>query len=79
MGASRSKTLEEARAKLRAAAKESGMTLEEIGLAMGYSKSGARQAVSRLLNSSTDYDPRLTTLMQFAAAVNSSLSNILSS
>jgi transcriptional regulator with XRE-family HTH domain len=79
MGASRSKALEEVRAKLRAAAKESGMTLEEIGLAMGYSKSGARQAVSRMLNSSTDYDPRLTTLMQFAVAVNSSLSNILSS
>jgi transcriptional regulator with XRE-family HTH domain len=74
----RRQSLESVREKLRTAAKQSGMTQEEIGLAMGYSKSGARQAVSRLLNAQTSYDPRLTTLIQFAAAVNASLPEILS-
>ena len=60
------------------AAQQSGKTQEEIGIAMGYSKSGARQAVSRLLNSNTEYDPRLTTLIQFVAAINCSLSDIVS-
>jgi transcriptional regulator with XRE-family HTH domain len=78
MGKSRPVVPDEVRAKMRAAARESGMTLEQIGVAMGYSKSGARQAVSRLLNSEADHDPRLTTLIQFAAAVNSSLSDIFS-
>jgi transcriptional regulator with XRE-family HTH domain len=71
-------TLEDVRAKLRAAARDSGMTQQEIGVAMGFSKASARQAVSRLLNSEVHYDPRLTTLIQFAAAVNSSLPEILS-
>ena len=53
------------------------MTQEEIGVAMGFSKSGARQAVSRLLNSETKHDPRLTTLIQFAAAVKCSLPELL--
>jgi transcriptional regulator with XRE-family HTH domain len=77
MGKSREIDLNRARAKLRAAAEESGMTLEEIGVAMGYSKSGARQAVSRLLNPGVGLDPRLTTLIQFAAAIKSPLSEIL--
>jgi transcriptional regulator with XRE-family HTH domain len=65
------------RAKLRIAAKQSGMTQQEIGVAMGYSESSARQAVSRLLNPEVHYDPRLTTLLEFAAAVKSSLPDIL--
>jgi hypothetical protein len=39
-----------ARERLRWAAKDSGMTQEEIGLRMGLPKNSARQAVSRLLN-----------------------------
>ena len=43
-------TTESVRDRLRRAAHDSGMTLEEMGTRMGYAKSGARQAVSRLLN-----------------------------
>jgi hypothetical protein len=78
MGKARVIDLNEARAKMREAAEESGMTLEEIGVAMGYSKTSARQAVSRLLNPGAEHDPRLTTLMHFAAAIKSSLPEILS-
>ena len=56
------------REKMRLAADESGLTLEEIGLRMGFAKSGARQAVSRLLTQN-GYDPRLSTLLAFAAAL----------
>ena len=69
--------LEAIRGKLRTAAKKSGLTQEQIGLAMGFSKSGARQAVSRLLSPETNYDPRLTTLLQFAKAVHRPLKDIL--
>lgn len=70
-------SLKNIRDKMREAAKESGMTQEEIGLAMGFSKSGARQAVSRLLNPDSDMDPRITTLIHFAAAVDCSLAEFL--
>jgi transcriptional regulator with XRE-family HTH domain len=78
MGKTRAKSLETVRDKLRVAAQQSGMTQEEIGIAMGFSKSGARQAVSRLLSPESELDPRLTTLIQFAQAVNCSLTEILS-
>jgi transcriptional regulator with XRE-family HTH domain len=65
------------REKLRQAVKESGMTQEEIGLRMGYSKASARQAVSRLLNSESDHDPRLSTLLTFADAINRPLKDLL--
>jgi transcriptional regulator with XRE-family HTH domain len=65
------------REKLRRAAKESGMTQEEIGLRMGFSKDSARKAVSRLLNVDTDYDPRLSTLLAFASAVGRDLKKLL--
>jgi transcriptional regulator with XRE-family HTH domain len=70
-------TVTTVREKLRRAAKDSGMTQEEIGLRMGYTKGGARQAVSRLLNSDTDYDPRLSTLLAFAEAVEVPLRKLL--
>lgn len=57
------------RKKLRRAAEESGLTQEEIGVRMGYSKDSARKAVSRLLNMEVDYDPRLSTLLAFARAL----------
>ncbi len=69
--------VEPIRRKLRAAAEKSGLTQEEIGVAMGFSKSGARQAVSRLLNQDAPYDPRLSTLLQFARAVKVPLVQIL--
>ena len=65
------------RAKLRRAAEESGMTQEEIGLRMGFPKSSARQAVSRLLNVEAEHDPRLSTLLIFAAALNRPLKDLL--
>lgn len=65
------------RAKLRRAAEESGMTQEEIGLRMGFSKESARKAISRLLNPEIDYDPRLSTLLEFAKALNCSLKDLL--
>ncbi len=65
------------REKLRRAAAESGMTQEEIGLRMGFAKDSARKAVSRLLNLEADYDPRISTLLAFARAVNRRLSEII--
>jgi transcriptional regulator with XRE-family HTH domain len=65
------------REKMRRAAKDSEMTLEEIGLRMGFTKDGARKAVSRLLNPKTEYDPRLSTLLSFASAVGRPLKEII--
>jgi transcriptional regulator with XRE-family HTH domain len=65
------------RDRMRHAAEKSGMTQDEIGLKMGYAKGGARQAVSRLLNPEVEYDPRLSTLLAFAKAINTSLKEIL--
>jgi transcriptional regulator with XRE-family HTH domain len=65
------------REKMRQAAEESGMTQEEIGLRMGFAKGGARQAVSRLLNAESDHDPRLSTLLEFAKAINRHLKDLL--
>jgi transcriptional regulator with XRE-family HTH domain len=75
--ASKSDPLEPVRERMRQAAKDSGMTQEEIGLRMGFSKSGARQAVSRMLNDDSEHDPRLSTLLLFAKAVNRSLKDLL--
>lgn len=65
------------RAKLRKAADDSGMTQQQIGEKMGYSASGARQAVSRLLSPEIEYDPRLSTLVLFANALKKSLRDLL--
>jgi transcriptional regulator with XRE-family HTH domain len=65
------------REKLRQAAKDSGMTQEEIGLRMGFAKDSARKAVSRLLNPEVEYDPRLSTLLTFAKAIDKTLQEIL--
>jgi transcriptional regulator with XRE-family HTH domain len=62
---------------MRQAAEQSGMKQEEIGLRMGFAKGGARQAVSRLLNAESDHDPRLSTLLEFAKAVNRHLKDLL--
>lgn len=72
-----SPTLSRIRENLRKAAAESGMTQEEIGLAMGFSKAGARQAVSRLLNTEIEYDPRLSTLLSFAKAIKRNVRDLI--
>ena len=77
MGKSNQTTAEVVRERLRQAAKESGLTMEEIGVRMGFSKGGARQAISRLLNQE-DYDPRLTTLLSFAQAIQKPLGKLVS-
>ncbi len=69
--------IEAIRGRLRDAANASGMTQQEIGEAMEFSPSGARQAVSRMLRPDSDYDPRLSTLLAFAKAVKRPLSDIL--
>jgi transcriptional regulator with XRE-family HTH domain len=65
------------RERLRQAAKDSGMTQEEIGLRMGFGKDSARKAVSRLLNTENDYDPRLSTLLALAKALNRPLKDLI--
>lgn len=65
------------RERMRQAAKVSGLTQEEIGVRMSYSKHSARQAVSRLLNPDVEYDPRLSTLLAFAEALKLTLKDIL--
>lgn len=70
-------TVATAREKLRRAAADSGMTQEEIGLRMGFAKDSARKAVSRLLNVGAEYDPRLSTLLAFAKAVDRPLKELL--
>lgn len=62
------KEVEAIRATMRKAIDDSGMSQEQIGIKMGFSKDSARQAVSRLLNAS-EYNPRLSTLVAFAKAV----------
>jgi hypothetical protein len=65
------------RERMRLAAKQSGMTQEEIGVRMGYAKDSARKAVSRLLNAEVEYDPRLSTLLAFAQALEVPLKDLL--
>ena len=77
MAKSNPSSLSAVREKLRQAAKDSGMTLEQIGLRMGFAKSGARQAVSRLL-SQDEYDPRLSTLLAFAKAAGVPVKDLIS-
>jgi transcriptional regulator with XRE-family HTH domain len=70
-------TVATVRDKLRHAAKASGMTQEEIGLRMGFSKDSARKAVSRLLNAEAEHDPRLSTLLAFAEAIGRPLKDLV--
>jgi transcriptional regulator with XRE-family HTH domain len=56
------------RAKMRQALEDSGLTQQEVGEKMGLDASDARKAVSRLLTSGID--PRVSTVLKFARAVN---------
>jgi transcriptional regulator with XRE-family HTH domain len=46
---------------------DSGKTMDEVGLAMGFSAAVARKSVWQLLNKIND--PKLSTLRKFAAAL----------
>lgn len=70
-------TVATVREKMRRAAERSGLMQEEIGIRMGYAKDSARKAVSRLLNPTMEYDPRLSTLIGFADALNVPLKDII--
>jgi transcriptional regulator with XRE-family HTH domain len=70
-------TVHDVRAAVRQAVEASGMTQEQVGIAMGYSAASARKAVSRLLNPEVDYDPRLSTLLHLAKAIGRDLRDII--
>ena len=44
---------------------------------MGMAQESARKAVSRLLNPDLDYDPRLSTVLLFAKALNKPFKDLL--
>ena len=61
--------------RVRALAKESGLTLHELGLKMGYPADSARKSVWQFLR--TD-DPRLSMLRRFAKAMGVRLEELVS-
>jgi hypothetical protein len=69
-------TLESVRATLRQRVQQSGLTYEDIGPRMGLSKESSTAALARLL-SKEGPDPRLSTLIALARAVNCSLAELL--
>ena len=54
---------------------KSGMTLDELGVKMGYETGTARRAVWQLFNKSPD--PRLSTLVRLADALGVELKDLL--
>ena len=69
--------LDRFRERLRKAFAASGKTQEQVGIAMGYTTGGARQAVSRILNPEVAYDPRLSTVLSFARAIGTDLKDMI--
>jgi hypothetical protein len=69
-------TIEDLRAKMRRAKDRSGLTLQQIGVAMGYEPKTARVCVSNLLVEKTD-NPGIMTVQRFAAAVGIDLVSML--
>ena len=61
--------------KLRAAFEKSGLTLDELGRAMGYRGETAKKGAWRFLNKTND--PRLSMLRRFGDAVGVKLSKLL--
>jgi len=59
---------------IRAWLEESGKTLHELGVAMGFPESQARKAVWQFLRSK---DPRIGTLRKFAAAAGIPLEELI--
>ncbi len=61
--------VEHVRANMRTLFNASGKTMEEVGVAMGIAKGSAKAFVSRLLSSSANRDPQLSTVLAFAKAI----------
>lgn len=60
---------------MRKVFEQSGKTLDEVGLAMGYEGDVARKAAWQFLNKTSD--PRLSMLRRFAKAMDISLAELL--
>jgi transcriptional regulator with XRE-family HTH domain len=78
MGRKTNNSIDIVREKMRAAIEQSGLTQEEVGLRMGLPKSSARQSVSRLVNKDVKHDPRLSTLLSLAKALEMPITDLLS-
>lgn len=63
--------------KLRIAAKESGLTYEQLGKRIGWDERYSRSNLSRILGEKSDNDPRLGTVLQIATALNIRLRDLL--
>jgi len=61
--------------RLRLLFKKSGLSLDELGLRMGYSGESARKSAWQFLTKTTD--PRLSTLRRFAEAINVSIADLV--
>jgi transcriptional regulator with XRE-family HTH domain len=62
-------------ARARKAFADSGLTLEEVGIRMGYSGETARKGAWQFLNQTAD--PKISTLRRFAAAVGVPVSKLV--
>lgn len=69
--------VETIRARLRDAVKASHLTYAEIGQKLGYDKETARAVISRVLSPNSKRDPRLSTLLAIAVAINRDLKDLL--
>jgi len=61
--------------RIRQIAGESSLSLDELGLKMGYPKASARKSAWQFLNKTTD--PRLSMLKKFADAVGVDIGKLL--
>ncbi len=66
--------LDPAMAAVRARFEKSGLTLDDLGLKMGYPEKSARKSAWQFLNQTND--PRLSMLRKFAAAVGCSVKSL---
>jgi transcriptional regulator with XRE-family HTH domain len=62
-------------AKIRARFKSSKMTMNDLGILMGYPPDSARKSVSQFLKGG---DPRISTIRKFAKATGASLPKLIS-
>jgi transcriptional regulator with XRE-family HTH domain len=67
--------LDSAMENVRARYAKSGMSLDELGLKMGYPKESARKSAWQFLNGTND--PRLSMLRKFAEAVGCSVKSLV--
>lgn len=60
--------------RVRAAYESSGMSMQQLGIAMGYADTTARQSVSQFLKSD---DPRVSMVQKFAKAIGKKTSDFI--